>query len=426
MKNLISIFLVALSSWALAQTHSGANYDEAHVPTYTLPDPLVMENGQAVHTPSQWAQQRRPELLSLFSEYVYGHTLGDDAMAMTHEIIAVDSQALGGLATRKEVALYLTADHSRPVHVLIYLPNNRSGAVPVFMGLNYAGNQAVSTDPGIRITTRWTRFANQPGFPDGYANAQSRGAYASRWPVELILSRGYGVVTAYYGDLQLDRPDIDQMDDSFHRWFTQQTGKPHDQRSWGAIGIWAWQLSRMLDYLETDHDIDSKRVAVIGHSRLGKTALWAAAQDTRFAMAISNNSGEGGAAIARRKYGERFENLNRSFPHWFNGNFKVFNNQEDQLPVDFHELLSLVAPRPLYVASGSEDRWADPKGEYLSLYHAGPVYRLYQQPVLQEAEPPAVGEVRTVGSLGYHCRPGKHDINRYDWERYLNFADAHL
>ena len=424
MKTLISIGLLAFSGLALAQTHSDANYDETKVPAYTLPDPLVMENGTPVRNASQWEQQRRPELLSLFSEYVYGHTLGGDAVA--HEVIAVDKQALGGLATRKEVAIYLTADQSRPIHVLIYLPNNRSEAVPVFMGLNYAGNQGVSTDPGIRITTRWTRFAKRPGFPNGYANEKSRGAYASRWPIEFILSRGYGVVTAYYGDLQLDRPDIDTMDDSFHRWFKEQTGESHDNSSWGTIGVWAWGLSKMLDYLETDHDVDSKRVAVIGHSRLGKTALWAAAQDTRFAMAISNNSGEGGAAIARRKFGERFENLNRSFPHWFNGNFKQFNNKEDELPVDFHELLSLIAPRPLYVASGSEDLWADPKGEYLSLYHAGPVYALYQQPVLQHAEPPAVGTVRTTGNLGYHNRPGKHDINRYDWERYLDFADQHL
>ncbi|PPK99493.1 alpha/beta hydrolase family protein [Parapedobacter indicus] len=420
MNTIISMLLVAISGTALAQT----NYDEANVPPYTLPDPLLAEDGKSVRNISQWEKQRRPEILLLFSQYVYGHTLGGDTLA--HKVIAVDKQALGGLATRKEVVIYLTADHSRPLHVLIYLPNNRSGAVPVFMGLNYAGNQGVSADPGIRITTRWTRFAKQPGFPDGYANAQSRGVYASRWPIELILSRGYGIVTSYYGDLQVDRPDIDTMDDSFHRWFAQQTGKQQDSSSWGAIGVWAWGLSRMLDYLEEDRDVDSKRVAVIGHSRLGKTALWAAAQDQRFAMAISNNSGEGGAAIARRAYGERIEDLNRSFPHWFNGNFKQFDGKEDQLPVDFHELLSLIAPRPLYVASGSEDLWADPQGEYLSLYHAGPVYRLYKQPVLQDAEPPVVGEVRTVGNLGYHNRPGKHDINRYDWERYLDFADKHL
>ncbi len=420
MKTVISILLVAASTLVLAQP----NYEEANVPSYTLPDPLRSEGGKHIRTVAQWEKQRRPEILSLFEHYVFGKTLGGDAIA--HEVIAVDEQALEGLATRKEVVIYLTADRSRPLHVLIYLPNNRKGAVPVFMGLNYAGNQAVSADPGIRITTRWTRFAKQPGFPDGYADEKSRGAYASRWPIELIVSRGYGVVTSYYGDLQLDRPDIDELDDSFHTWFAQQTGLRRDSSSWGAIGIWAWGLSKMMDYLESDRDVDNKRVAVIGHSRLGKTALWAAAQDERFAMAISNNSGEGGAAIARREYGERIQNLNQSFPHWFNGNFKQFNGKESQLPVDFHELLSLIAPRPLYVASGSEDLWADPKGEYLSLYHAGPVYGLYKQPSLQEAEPPAVGQVRVAGGLGYHNRPGKHDINRYDWERYLDFADKHL
>ena len=414
------MFFVAISSMALAQT----NYDEANVPAYTLPNPLMSESGKPIQRVGKWEKQRRPEILSLFEQYVYGKTLGGDAVA--HEVIAVDKQALGGLATRKEVAIYLTADKSRPIHVLIYLPNNRAGAAPVFMGLNYAGNQAVSVDPGTRITTRWTRYAKQPGFPEGYADEQSRGAFASRWPIELILSRGYGVVTAYYGDLQLDRPDIDAMDDSFHTWFAQQTGIQRDSSSWGAIGIWAWALSKMMDYVESDGDVDSKRVAVVGHSRLGKTALWAAAQDQRFAMAISNNSGEGGAAIARREYGERIQNLNQSFPHWFNDNFKQFNGRENQLPVDFHELLSLIAPRPLYVASASEDRWADPKGEYLSLFHAGPVYGLYKQQMLHHAEPPAVGEVRVVGRLGYHIRPGKHDINSYDWERYLDFADKNL
>lgn len=417
MKICLSLFFIALSTAVLAQ----ANYDEANVPAYTLPDALLLESGKHIKRAAQWEKRRRPEILSVFEQQVYGKTLGGDAA--THEVIAVDKQALGGLATRKEVAIYTTADKSRPIHVLIYLPNNRSGATPVFMGLNYAGNQAVSTDPGIRITTRWTRYAKEPGFPDGYANEKSRGAFASRWPIELIISRGYGVVTAYYGDLQLDRPNIDATDDSFHTWFAQQTGIQRDSSSWGAIGIWAWSLSKMMDYLETDSDVDSRRVALVGHSRLGKTALWAAAQDQRFAMAISNNSGEGGAAIARRQYGERIADLNRSFPHWFNGNFKRFDGRENQLPVDFHELLSLIAPRPLYVASASEDRWADPKGEYLSLYHAGPVYRLYKQPTLQDTAPPAIGEGRVVGRLGYHIRPGKHAIERYDWERYLDFAD---
>lgn len=420
MRIVLNLFFIAVSTAVLGQ----ANYDEAKVPAYTLPNPLLAENGKQIKRASQWEKQRRPEILSLFEQHVYGKTLGSDAV--TYEVIAVDKRALGGLATRKEVAIYPTPDKSRPIHVLIYLPNNRAGAAPVFMGLNYAGNQAVSADPGIRITTRWTRYAKEPGFPEGYANEQSRGAFASRWPIELIISRGYGVVTAYYGDLQLDRPDVDTMNDSFHTWFAQQTGMKRDDGSWGAIGIWAWSLSKMMDYLETDGDVDSKRVAVVGHSRLGKTALWAAAQDQRFAMAISNNSGEGGAAIARRQYGERFADLNRSFPHWFNGNFKQFDGREDELPVDFHELLSLIAPRPLYVASASEDQWADPKGEYLSLYHAGPVYRLYKQETLQNAEPPAVGERRVVGRLGYHIRPGKHAITSYDWERYLDFADRQL
>ncbi|QNL52569.1 acetylxylan esterase [Olivibacter sp. SDN3] len=399
-------------------------YDEDQIPPYSLPDILKRSNGQTVHSVAEWERWGRPETQMLFEKNVYGKTLGEDLF--TYEVTSEDTQAIHGTAIRKEVTIYLSSDKSKKIALLIYLPK-RNKPVPVFLGLNFIGNQAIYPDTGITISKQWTAFGGKPGFTEsGYATEESRGVRSSRWPVELILSKGYGLATAYYGDVELDKPTIDQSEESFHKWFFEQTGKKKEADSWGAIGVWAWELSKALDYLFEDATIDAQRVAVIGHSRLGKAALWAAAQDKRFAMAIANNSGEGGAAITRRRFGETIERINKSFPHWFCDNFKQFNGNEDNLPVDFHQLLGLVAPRPLYVASASDDLWADPLGEYLSLYHAGPVYQLYGQETLSEADPPPVGKAVTKGNLGYHIRPGKHDITVYDWTKFLDFADKHL
>ncbi len=420
--HLLAVFAPILAAAAAAQP-ADVNYDETKVPKFVLPDPLLFADGRRVADGKEWFGKRRPEILRLFETWVHGRCPAP-RVRLRAQTLETDRNALGGRAVRKQIVIFFSNDPTGPrMHLLVYLPARATRPVPVFLGLNFRGNHAIHPDPAIRLAEVWIQDPRQKTWIKQTAPETTRGANASRWPLERILQRGYGLATAYYGDIEPDfeggmRYGVRPL------FFRRGQTEPADDE-WGAIGAWAWGLSRALDYLETDREIDARRVALIGHSRLGKTALWAAAQDTRFAMAVSNDSGEGGAAITRRRFGEQIHHLNARFPHWFCRNFRKFDHREDDLPVDAHMLIALIAPRPVYVASAEEDRWADPRGEFLAVVHAAPVYRLLGRPVPELAEMPPVGKP-IMDTLAYHVRAGKHDITAYDWEQYLNFADRHL
>ena len=322
----------------------------------------------------------------------------------------------------------MLAEQPQPVKMtmLLFVPRSAQPAA-TFWGLNFQGNHTVTTETDVRINPNWMP-KEASGVVDNHATEAARGTQADRWPLEMIVGRGYAVATAYYGDIDPD------FDDGFQNGLHGAFRKPGQAQlaadEWGSIAAWAWGLSRGMDYLEQDAEIDASRVAVIGHSRLGKTALWAGATDVRFALVISNDSGRGGAGLSRRHFGETVARINYGFPHWFCGNFKLYNEKEASLPIDQHELLALIAPRPVYVASASEDLWADPKGEFLSTVHADPVYRLLGTDGLGGSSPPAampaVEQPLKTGTIGYHLRSGKHGITAYDWQQYLDFADRHL
>jgi len=383
---------------------------------FMLPDPLTAASGIPVVSLQAWKQERRPEILELFRVHVYGRT-PETRGIQSFNVYDEDYQALGGDGIRKQIAIEITANGKNlRIDLLMLLPSEAvNRAAPVFCLLNFCGNHTVHSDPSIALPKSYL----EPGSLDA---EDQRGIKASRFAIDRILSRGYGVATAYYGDID---PDFhDSFKNGVHPLFDPPGTRSPD--AWGAVGAWAWGLSRIMDYLETDRHIDSTRVAVAGHSRLGKTALWAGAQDERFALVISNNSGCTGAAISRAKQGETIKAINEQFPHWFCENYKHYNNRENELPVDQHMLIALIAPRPVYVASATQDSWADPKSEFNSCAQGEPVYRLFGLPGVQTTEMPKPDRPLLDGHIGYHIRTGKHELTEYDWQCFMDFADIHL
>ena len=411
----------ALAFTALAQT-APYNFNEAKIPPYTLPDPLTLSNGLKVTDSKTWLEKRRPELLTLFADQVYGHGPAESAPLRASEVFT-DRKALNGKAIRKQVTLYFTEDNAGPqMHVLLYLPAAAKSPSPVFVALSFNGNHTVDKDPGIAANEVWLRDPNDiSGSPNRkwvhlLPDDRTRGQFAANWQVEKLLDRGYGLAVVYYYDIEPDF--VGGMQYGVRPLLVR------DPDSWSALGAWAWGLSRTVDWLFTDRAVDQRRIALMGHSRLGKAALWAAAQDPRFALVVSNESGKGGASLLKRGYGETTDHLNTAFPHWFGPNYKQYTGHPEKLPVDGHELLALIAPRPLYVASAVDDQGSDPKGEFLSAVNAGKVYQLFGKKGLGVTLMP-LPDQPVMHDIGYHVRTGKHDVTAFDWDQYLAFADLH-
>ncbi len=385
-----------------------------------IADPLTMNNGSKVNTAGQWAK-RREEILQLFTAEEYGQSPSRPAK-MTFKVFETDKHALNDKATRKQVTVLFNGQPDGPqMDILIYLPHSVKGPIPLILQLGFGGNYTLSDDSAVRLTSTWV--ASGKGVIDHRATEACRGKGPNN-DVELILSRGYGFATIYCGDIAAD--DKDSSKDGVLRLYPGLQDRPDN---FSTIGAWAWGLSRALDYMETDKDIDARKVAVFGFSRLGKAALWAGATDERFAMVISNESGAGGVKLFHSGRGETIKHLCTAFPHWFCARFSHYIDQDTLLPFDQHLVVAAIAPRPICIGSAEGDKNSDPEGEFYSAVYASPVYRLLGTTGLPwpghppvPAAMPSVGET-VAGQIQYHIRPGSHGIITYDWEQYLNAMD---
>ncbi len=419
-KALFLLIALLITQLAFAQQFV-PNYDESKVSQFIVPDPLITFKQKKVKNVKDWEKKRRPELLDCFTQNMFGEIPGEIKIKSA-EIVEQSENAYNGKATRKQVELTFEKNGKKlNFTILIYLPKKKEKA-PIFVGYNFYGNHTVTNDVNVIISEAWVQDNPSFGIINNQLTEQSRGVRTNRWAIEKMLDAGIGLATIYYGEIDPDRNDFT---DGIHPLLYKKGQEKPEVNEWGSIAAWSWGLSRAMDYFETDGDIDASKVIVFGHSRLGKTSLWAGATDKRFAAAISNNSGCGGAALSKRKFGETVGRINTSFPHWFCGNFKNYNNKEEQMPFDQHELLALIAPRPLYVASAVDDQWADPKGELLGAYYALPVYNLYGKKGISITEFPPVNQP-ILNTVAYHIRTGKHDVTDYDWEQYIRWAKEQL
>lgn len=367
---------------------------ESEVPEYELPDLLKARDGSTVSSPEEWSS-RRCEILELFRTHMFGNRPAAPDRLSFH-LVEKEDEALENRASMRRISITSTVeDRDHQFELILFLPAEAKKPVPVFLLMNNRDSR--NTDP-------------------------HRGEISEFWPVEEVIRRGYGIAAIQNNELAPD--DTDHYHEGVIRLFegsAAEEERPPD--AWGALAAWGWGASRVMDYFETNPDVDESRIALLGHSRGGKASLWAGAEDERFALVISNQSGAGGAALSRRRYGETVEAVNR-FEHWFNDHFNAFNDREDELPFDQHMLISLLAPRPVYIGSADADLWADPRGEFLSLVHASGAYELWNYLPVDPEQMPALNTSVNFGHRGYHVRSGSHDLNMTDWHHYMDFADA--
>ena len=389
------------------------NYDEAKVGTYSLPDPLQLNNGKPVRDAKTWYSKRRPEIVEMFETQQYGRAPGRPADE-SFEMVDPGTPALNGKAIRKQVTIYLDKDKTGPsIDLLIYLPAAATKPVPMFFSINFGAVQNAVDDPGIKSEKTWDPKTNTrvtPPAARGFGHIDA----------EDLLNAGFGLATFYYGDVDPDYPT------GFANGIRARYLKPGEADratdDWGSIAAWAWSMSRVEDYFETDKSIDAKRVVIHGISRLGKTVMWAGAHDQRFAAVIASCSGEGGAALSHRNYGETIAHLTAPgrFPYQFAANYAKYGGFPDKAPMDANLLIALIAPRPLLLQTGSSDYWSDPKGEFLAAGAAGKVYKLLGKEDLGTDVWPAASQP-IFHDLSYYMHEGGHGMVPSDWGIYIEF-----
>lgn len=407
------------------------NYTEAKSGAYTLPDPLKLNNGQPVKDAKTWSEKRRPEIRRLIEDNWFGRSPGRP-QNMTFDVVEQATAAFDGKAVRRQITIYFTKERTGPkMDLLLYLPANAKGPVPVFLNMSFFANNLAVADPNVKVGRRWDREsrtqvpAEPPPPSTGPAAAAANNRAARGLRVEQFLSHGIGIATFNKDDLA---PDFVGSEGLGVKSVYLKSGQTRpDENQWGAIAAWAWGASRALDYLETDHGVNAKRVAIHGVSRLGKTALWAGASDERFAMVIASCSGEGGAAIARRNYGETLAHMAAPtrFPYQFAGNYAKYANKVKEWPVDANLLLAMIAPRPLLLQTGNTDKWSDPYGEFLAAVAVEPVYNLLGKQGLGTTTLPPAGQP-ILHDLGYVMHDGGHGTVPSDFDVYIKFMEMHL
>jgi len=390
MKKIISLLFILITLNSFSQ-----NYDESKVGEYRLPELLVSQEDKIVGAPTQWENIRRPEIIKLFENNVYGQ-VPKEFDDIQFKVVNKDENAMNGKATLKEVAITVSqSNRSITMNLVMFTPNKVNEPVPMFLVINHRG-----------IKTMDVTRQNKDGF----------------WPAEEVIDAGFGISGFDVIDVSPD-DKVKFKEGILKELYPEQLEMKNGMR---GLGAWGWGASRAIDYFEKDELVDATKVISVGHSRGGKASLWFGAQDERVAITISNESGNSGAALSRRNFGETVARITENFPYWFCPNYQQFANNEDRLPIDQHMLLALIAPRAVYVASAVEDLWADPKGQYLALKESQPVFNLYGIETNLPEKMPAVNEQVIRPHMGFHNREGKHNMTPYDWQQFINFANEYF
>lgn len=377
-----------------------------------------MLDGTRVTTRSQWFKQRRPELADLFQHYMYGQ-IPPKPGRVTGHLIGEYPDFLEGRALLKVLSVETGPGSAPKIGLMLVVPKSRPGRAPVFLAMNFHGNHCLTKDARVPLTSNWVPGSRESG---NKATDAQRGNESANWPLEEIISRGYAFAAFYSGDVDPDRQDVSS---GVYAWLAEGDPDRNNPTNRGTIAAWAWGFQRCVDYLVTDGDIDPKRIAVVGHSRNGKASLLAAAFDERIAMAIPTQAGCGGTAPSRGKIGESVKAINDRFPHWFNGEFKKFNDAPERLPFDQNCLVAMCAPRPVLFPAAEGDQWANPAGQFEVLKAAEPVYQLLGVEGLAATQMPPLGQL-VNSRLGYYIREGRHAMTAGEWRVFLEYADRHL